>query len=105
MQHRVPWKMPVLEIASTGKCRYWKLLVLEKASTKNAATGKCKYCSVANAKNFFDQILVLGSRLKQDIYSLRISICEKLTINEPYSQMFLMFGKLYGLLSFFYHLI
>ena len=33
-------EMPILENADTGKCRYWKLTVLENAGTP----GKCK-CS------------------------------------------------------------
>ena len=40
------WKMPVLENAGTGKCRYWKLPVLEIAST-----GKCRYWKLAILEN------------------------------------------------------
>ena len=33
--------MMVLENAGTGKCRYWKMSVLDIANTENADTGYC----------------------------------------------------------------
>ena len=44
-------QMPVLEIAGTGKCRYWKMPVLEIAGTENAGTGKCRYWKMTVLEN------------------------------------------------------
>ena len=41
------WKMPVLEDAGTGKCRYWKCRYWKLAVLENAGTRKCQYWSVA----------------------------------------------------------
>ena len=48
MEEKVPRKTQVLENASTGKRKYWKMQVLENASKENAnkenaSAGKRKY--------------------------------------------------------------
>ena len=35
-------KMQVMENASNGKCKQWKVQVTENASKENASNGKCK---------------------------------------------------------------
>ena len=43
--------MTVLENGGTGKCRYWKMPVLENDGTENVGTGKCQYRKMAVLEN------------------------------------------------------